>query len=207
MKNSILLAMYVLFFIATLAHAFPPAPIPQTGQTSCWDASGTAITCAGTGHDGELKNGVVWPNPRFTDNANGTVTDNLTGLIWLKNANCTDTVAGISKSSGYLTWANALTWSNNLASGACGLTDSSSAGQWHLPSVTELQSLLNDQQANFADWLSSQGFSSVQADNYWSGSSYAYNTYNAWYVGMYGGFVYFNDKSVSYYVWPVRSGQ
>ena len=32
--------------------------------------------------------GVAWPNPRFTDNGNGTVTDNLTGLIWLKNANC-----------------------------------------------------------------------------------------------------------------------
>jgi hypothetical protein len=34
--------------------------------------------------------GVAWPNPRFTDNSDGTVTDNLTGLIWLKNANCTD---------------------------------------------------------------------------------------------------------------------
>ncbi|MDR4498241.1 MAG: DUF1566 domain-containing protein [Candidatus Scalindua sp.] len=38
------------------------------------------------------------PDPRFTDNGNGTVTDNRTGLIWLQNAN----VAGLR------TWADAL---------------------------------------------------------------------------------------------------
>ena len=27
------------------------------------------------------------PNPSFTDNANGTVNDNLTGLMWTKDAN------------------------------------------------------------------------------------------------------------------------
>ena len=37
---------------------------------------------------GEQAVGVEWPNPRFTDNGDGTVTDNLTALIWLKNANC-----------------------------------------------------------------------------------------------------------------------
>ncbi len=37
---------------------------------------------------------VIWkrvllgPTPRFNDNSNCTVTDNLTGLIWLKSANC-----------------------------------------------------------------------------------------------------------------------
>ena len=29
-----------------------------------------------------------FPEPRFVDNEDGTVRDNLTGLIWLKNANC-----------------------------------------------------------------------------------------------------------------------
>ncbi len=32
--------------------------------------------------------GIAWPAPRFTDNMNGTVVDNLTGLVWLKNADC-----------------------------------------------------------------------------------------------------------------------
>ena len=40
------------------------------------------------GDDGDLEKGITWPNPRFTDNGVGTVTDNLTGLIWLKDANC-----------------------------------------------------------------------------------------------------------------------
>ena len=56
----------------------PPSPVPKTGQTTSY----------ATGDDGELEKGVAWPNPRFTDNNNGTVTDNLTGLIWLKHANC-----------------------------------------------------------------------------------------------------------------------
>lgn len=54
------------------------AGVSKTGQTTSY----------GTRDDGALQKGVAWPNPRFTDNANGTVTDNLTGLIWLKNANC-----------------------------------------------------------------------------------------------------------------------
>ena len=54
------------------------APVPKSGQTSS----------NATGDDGDLQRGVAWPDPRFTDNGDGTVTDNLTGLIWLKNANC-----------------------------------------------------------------------------------------------------------------------
>ena len=46
-----------------------------------------ADPCKGTGQDGEIQAGVPWPNPRFTDNEDGTVTDHLTGLIWLKNGN------------------------------------------------------------------------------------------------------------------------
>ncbi len=79
------------------------AHVPKTGQT----------TSFATGDDGDLEKGVASPNPRFTVNVNaandvgggtggiagngicdgtetcnGTITDNLTGLIWLKNANC-----------------------------------------------------------------------------------------------------------------------
>lgn len=56
-----------------------PANIPATGQTY-----GVA------GSDGNLQMGVGWPSPRFVDNTDGTVTDRLTGLIWLKDARCFD---------------------------------------------------------------------------------------------------------------------
>ncbi|OGW13930.1 MAG: hypothetical protein A2035_03980, partial [Nitrospirae bacterium GWA2_42_11] len=56
----------------------PQAPIrlPKTGQTTCYDNSGIIVACAGTGQDGDLQRGVAWPSPRFTDNGDGTVTDN-----------------------------------------------------------------------------------------------------------------------------------
>ena len=61
----------------------------------------------GTRDDGDLQKGVAWPTPRFTDNNNGTVTDNLTGLIWMKNANA----------FGMKTWDDALNAANSLKSG------------------------------------------------------------------------------------------
>jgi hypothetical protein len=67
-----------------------PAGVPKTGQTDCYYDDGTSGTCTcGTtncpsGQDGDLEKGVAWPDPRFTDNGDGTVTDNLTGLVWLE---------------------------------------------------------------------------------------------------------------------------
>jgi hypothetical protein len=64
------------------------ARVPRTGQTTCLDAAGSQINCTGTGQDGAIQAGVPSPNPRFSDTNDGTVKDNLTNLIWLKNAEC-----------------------------------------------------------------------------------------------------------------------
>ncbi len=52
----------------------PPAPPARTGQTTSYAER----------DDGDLERGVAWPNPRFTDNGNGTVTDHLTffQMLW-----------------------------------------------------------------------------------------------------------------------------
>ena len=97
--------------------------IPKTGQTDS----------RGGSDDGDLQKGVAWPNPRFTDNGNGTVSDNLTGLIWLKNANC----FGQNQKNG------AISASNMLKDNDCGLSDGSSSGDWRLPNRFELESLLD----------------------------------------------------------------
>ena len=60
--------------------------LPQTGQTKCYNAAGTEISCAGTGQDGGINSGVPWPEPRFTISGD-CVVDNLTGLMWAKNGN------------------------------------------------------------------------------------------------------------------------
>lgn len=203
--TAVCVTLLIIIATAILAYATVGATIqlPRTGQTSCYDASGTAIACSGTGQDGALQKGVAWPSPRFSDNANGTVTDNLTGLIWLKNANCTDAVAGIGSPSG-LNWTEALTWSNNLASGKCGLSDGSTAGQWRLPNINELESLLDISISS--PWALPTGhpFTGVKLDEYWSSTSNSSDRYFAWSVGMYHGDVDYRTKSMALYVWPVR---
>jgi len=164
------------------------AAVPKTGQTTSYSATG--------GEDGDLQKGVAWPSPRFTDNANGTVTDNLTALIWLKNANC----------FGARTWEQALANANALANGQCTLTDGSTAGQWRLPNVREQQSLIDYGRVNPA-LPTGHPFSGVQTNNYWSATTYAYNTSNAWIVLLNYGNVLAGGKTSSYYVWPVRGGQ
>ena len=112
----------------------PRPTVLKTGQTTCYgDQYPTVIPCAGTGQDGEFQKGAVSPDPRFTDNLNGTITDNLTGLIWLKDAKC----------FGLLEWRTAMDRVKGLADGTCGLTDKSVAGNWRVPNRNELTSLLD----------------------------------------------------------------
>ena len=160
-----------------------PAPISKSGQGAS----------ASPGDDGDLETGVAWPNSRFKDNLNGTVTDNLTGLVWLEDANC----------FGTRTWNEALSDSNGLSSGSCGLTDGSTAGEWRLPHIKELQSLLDFSDANPA-LPSGHPFTNVQLDAYWSSTTFAFDGSSAWYVFMDDCFVYNSNKSDFSYVWPVR---
>jgi len=194
--KSCLIFIILLLHVPLLAHATPPAELPVTGQTSCYDTAGAAISCTGTGQDGEIRAGVPWPVPRFTDNVNGTVTDNLTGLIWLKDANCFGTQI----------WTTALSLANSLASGQCGLSDNSMSGQWRLPNVNELESLVDAQRYNPA-LPAGHPFAAVQTTSYWSSSSVAVNASYAWVVHMSSGYVSYDSKTYNGYVWPVRAGQ
>jgi hypothetical protein len=161
------------------------AAVEKTGQTAFYV----------TGDDGDLEKGFVWPNPRFTDNGDETVTDNLTGLIWLKNAS----------RFGSKTWSNALNDCNTLADDGTNLTDGSSAGDWRLPNVKELQSLIDC--SNFDPCLpDGHPFSGVSV-NYWSSTTRANYPYVAWFAYLSYGGVYYDDKDDNFYVWPVRGGQ
>jgi hypothetical protein len=193
------------------ACALGPSPVPQTGQSTCYNTAGTIITpCKDTGQDGDKLRGVSWPNPRFSVNLkndgvtpNGTVTDNLTALIWLQNANCFGTQV----------WATALESVRNLASGQCfnpTLLDGSTVGQWRLPNRHELESLVNEGQVSTNIWLLNQGFYGVTNANYWSSSSYFKTTpaSNAWVVHMGTGDASSSAKGITtIYVWAVRGGQ
>ncbi len=185
--------------------------VAKTGQTQCWNAAGSVIGCAGTGQDGEYQAGIepavsaifgtayntpAWTGVRFTDNGDGTVTDNLTALTWLKNANC----------FGAKNWTTALSDANALASGSCGLSDGSVAGGWRLPNGNELHSLIDGTQSNPA-LPAGHPFTGVQLNLYWTSTTVDYNTSGVVVVGMSNGGPVGAVKTGFLFVWPVRGGQ
>lgn len=172
------------------------ARLPKTGQTTCWDPLGRPIDCRGTGQDGDIQAGVPLPSPRFTDNRDGSVTDNLTGLMWLKNANCL----------GFFSFSDALAATAELADPKCGLTDNSRAGDWRLPNIRELQSL---QVYNaFAPNLTpGHPFLNVQPTLTWASTSAAGFAAQGWFAIFGVGPSVFEDKAVPLWVWPVKGGQ
>lgn len=163
------------------------APVPKTGQT----ISNTV------GDDGDLEMGVDWiTSTRFITGTTGVVTDTLTGLVWLENASC----------FGPSTWTQAFTDTATLNSEDCGLLDGSVAGDWRLPNLRELQSLIGYGEYTPA-MPSGHPFSGVQLGNYWTSTSFAPTMSNAWAVSLINGSVGYNGKANSLYVWPVRAGQ
>jgi hypothetical protein len=153
----------------------PLVTLPATGQASTFSP----------GDDGALRKGEPWPEQRFSDNADGTVTDNVTGLLWLRNAGCLPPAP----------WSAALTAANALASGACGLTDGSTAGQWRLPNMVELAGLLDASAANPA-LMPGHPFTNVAPAVYWTSTSYfggQAGSLNAWAIRISDG-RYINDS-------------
>ncbi len=176
------------------------APVPKTGQTATY----------ATGDDGDLEKGVAWPTPRFTDNGNGTVTDNLTGLVWTKDANM----------FGLLKWYDGSTYPAceacaTLNSGEHGLTDGSVEGDWRLPNLRELQSLIHygffdpalPNTLGTGQWTEGDPFTDVQSSYYWSSTTGAGYPSYAWSVYFVGGGVYYGGKGNGLYVWCVRGGK
>jgi len=166
----------------------------KTGQTRCWSTSGALVNCVGTGQDGEFQAGLPSPTPRFADNGNGTVTDKLTGLTWLQDAN----------RFGVVTWPQGLTICNSLAGGSHGLTDGSAAGDWRLPNVNELQSVLDLSNSSGAAITAGHPFTNLQPANYWSSTSVASFPALGWYVALAVGCPVFDLKFNVMRIWPVR---
>ena len=192
----------------------PTGGVFKTGQTASF----------AEGDDGNLGQGVASPTPRFivnvnaaedngagggiagngicdgTEICNGTVTDDLTGLTWPRDLDC---VGGNTVQ----TWANALAAANTLAHGnvVCGLADGSVAGDWRLPNRNELASLLDLGTFNPA-LPAGHPFISFAAFSYWTSTTIAGTTSNAWLVGLDGGFVGGLNKTSGGFVTAVRGG-
>jgi hypothetical protein len=107
----------------------------ETNQTICYDtATNLPRSCAGTGQDGEFQKGLA---RSYTDNSNGTITDNRTGLVWERLGD--DNIDTIHDKDTIYTWAEAFAKVQQLNTSPC------FAGQcdWRLPNVNELHSILD----------------------------------------------------------------
>jgi hypothetical protein len=150
------------------------------------------------GDDGSIQAGFYMPSPRFNDNDDGTVTDNLTGLMWLKDGGCFrkswntifDTIKDFNRNPGFY----------NCFGYIASYTD------WRLPNIKELESLINYEAVNLSGWLNTEGFLNVKSSFYWSSTTYQGSTTQAWRLDMQRANRSFKRKSYSYYAWPVRGG-
>lgn len=179
---------------------------PATGQTTCWNSAGAVISCAGTGHDGDVQAGATLA---YVDNGDGTVTDVNTGLMWEK---LSDDGSIHDKDTFY-------TWDNAFAVKVATLNSGSFAGytDWRVPNRKELESILNLENVSPAVspafntgcvaactmlTCSCTGLSGF----YWSSSAYAYFPQFAWFVDFSVGVVDTSGKSSTDCVRAVRAG-
>jgi Protein of unknown function (DUF1566) len=172
-----------------------PVGLPDTGQTTCYDAEGHVIDCHGAtdpGQDGSHATGCP-SEGRFVDNGDGTVTDNCTGLMWQKDT---------GSDGNPLVWRDALAYCDNL--------DLGGHDDWRLPNVRELLSIVDYGRlppAIAPVFGVSVAIDPVfgEASVYWSSTSIEVNPVGAYIVSFAAGVVIGGAKDSDRLVRAVRS--
>jgi hypothetical protein len=190
-----------------------------TGGVSLTDGIGTFHLCNGAdGTAGMRADGPCFDySNRYVDCGNGTVTDTVTGLIWLKQWDCLPDN----------TWAEANQAAAGLKEGDCSLTDNSSAGDWRLPTSDEWRatlapafvlgcyfagasappSLTNDAGTACYGSGADSSFAGMASGVYWSSTTDGTLPNFAWGANLYEGNVINVIKGYPLVrVWPVRGG-
>ncbi len=137
----------------------------------------------------------VFSIARFTDNGDGTIRDNGTGLVWQK-CSIGHTVPDCTGSPAAYTWI--------LAPANCTGLSLAGRSDWRLPNINELKSIIDYTKSDPA--VNTSFFPGTQSSRYWSSTSGIivdgttdYKTY-AMNVDFSGGYVLINPKSNSFYV-------
>ncbi|MEI7672820.1 MAG: DUF1566 domain-containing protein [Deltaproteobacteria bacterium] len=206
-KIGVLVALLIISAINL--HAWP---IPDTGQTKCYN--NTEITCPAPGEAfyGQDGNYNINP-PSYTkldatgnvlpDNAASWVMirDNVTGLIW-ENKTSDGSIHDGAKA---FTWCDKNTATNGGNQGICGtgtgnsatdteafikaLNDSKFGGfsDWRMPNVKELESIVD--MGKFNPAISTAWFPNTVSSLYfyWSSTTYGGSDYSAWCVNFFNG--------------------
>jgi len=168
----------------------PGGGLPWTGEVTVYYA----------GCDGDYQKGLTLDRPivkgagssRFTDNGDGTVTDNATGLMWVANP------AGLGAPfNAKIAWASAID--------ACEALNFAGYDDWRLPNIKEIFTLFD---MGFAQPAIDAFFFTVQAnDTYWSSTTLTGYVGYAYRVNSRFAEISTSMKTTAYWAFPVRGGQ
>jgi len=161
------------------------------GANGCTSATTTACTCTGPAGSASCLNSswAGWPMPNdqvdvtagapnlesYTDNGDGTVTDNITGLMWQQTV-----------PTGTYTWSQAVAYCPTLS--LAGHSD------WRLPSRIELVSIVDFGVTSGAT-INATYFPSTPTSWFWSSSPLAGSSSSAWVVGFDDGYTSYGGVS------------
>ena len=167
--------------------------------------------------DPKLKRTAMRPDPpcfdnlsRYADCGNGTVTDVVTGLIWLQQPNCLLPAF----------WAQANQAAAELQHGDCDLSDNSRPGDWRLPTAAEWNATfftglqrgctspaLTNVEGSACLSIGPTPFIGLPAGLFWTSSVSLIQPWNFSNVAdVDAGFVGSTMKFELWNVWPVRRG-
>lgn len=155
----------------TVSAFTPTSRLSDTGQTDDYTAT-----------FGEDSDYTINP-PLYTPNDDGTVTDNVTGLMWQQQDD--DTTR---------TWGEATTYCTDLT--LTGYTD------WRLPNNNELATIIDYGADNPP--IDITAFPGTNTSEYWSSATSALSPSHAWYGEFIRGEFSIEIKTESYYVRCVR---
>jgi hypothetical protein len=223
---------FVFLFFAAYAFA---APVPDTGQTKCYDVPGNVITCPSPGQALYGQDANYSINPMSFTKLDGSgnalldsatswvmVKDNVTGLVWeMKNSK--DDKPDYNNphdADNTYTWYDSNPATNGGYAGTPGtgtdtedfikaLNDARYGGysDWRMPTIKELAYIVNYSIPYPGPTIDTGYFPNTAASWYWSSTTYVYGTYSAWTVYFGTGYVYGYGKSPAGYVRAVRGGQ
>jgi hypothetical protein len=149
------------------ANRLTSYPMGAWSEVKLPDTSQVVSTTTTFGEDSDYTT-TPSANPQsFTDNGDGTITDNVTGLMWQK------------ADAGEMTWENSV--NNASAQTTGGYSD------WRLPNPHELMSLFNYETGNPAMNATYFPPASPSAEYWWSRDVFGTSTTNVWCVNSGGG--------------------